>query len=222
MKQTPIHSNFNPALLKAIPDTCSRVVEVGCSSGALAKAYSKKNPGCVYTGIEIDPDYADVARQFCNEVICANVEDLAEEEFLRLFPSDCWVFGDTLEHLYDPWSLLRRIKPRLSTNGQIIACVPNAQHWSIQVNLSCGFFRYANEGLMDRTHIRWFTRKTLIDLFESTGYKITEGFPRIFDEPIREKFLPTIRALAVAGGANPDEAISDAIPLQWVVKAVPV
>lgn len=221
MKQTPMHSNYNPDILKIMPDNLRRVVEVGCSGGALAKAYAGINPDCIYTGIEIDPDYAAVAKAFCNEVICGNIENFAEQQFLQLFPSDCWIFGDTLEHLYDPWALLQRIKPQLSPDAQIIACIPNAQHWSIQANLCGGLFRYEDQGLMDRTHIRWFTRITMIELFESTGYKIIGSLPRIFNEPARERFLPAISAMALAMGADPQQAVNDAIPLQWVIKAVP-
>lgn len=217
-----MHSNYNPDILRIMPGNLKRVVEVGCSSGALAKAYTAMNPQCVYTGIEIDPDFAAVAKASCNEVICGNIESLAEEKFLQLFPSDCWVFGDTLEHLYDPWNLLKRIRPQLAPDAQVIACIPNAQHWSIQANLNSGLFRYQDQGLMDRTHIRWFTRTTLIELFESTGFKIIEGFPRVFDEPEREKILPSIRAMALATGADPQQSVNDAIPLQWVIKAIPV
>ena len=217
-----MHSNYNPDILKIMPGKLKRVVEVGCSSGALAKAYTSINPECIYTGVEVDPDFAAVAKTSCNEVICGNIESLAEEIFLQLFPSDCWIFGDTLEHLYDPWALLQRIKPQLSPGAQIIACIPNAQHWSIQASLNSGLFRYQDQGLMDRTHIRWFTRTTMIELFESTGFKIIEGFSRVFDEPARENILPSIRAMALAIGADPEQAVNDAIPLQWVIKAIPV
>lgn len=221
MKQTPIHFNYNADILEIMPKDLKRVVEVGCSSGALAKAYTSVNPDCEYIGIEIDPDFAEISKKSCSEVVCGNIEHFDEENFLKLFPSDCWIFGDILEHLYDPWALLGRIRPQLAQNAQIIACIPNAQHWSIQANLNCGLFRYQDQGLMDRTHIRWFTRTTLIELFGSTGYKIIEGFPRIFDEPEREKILPSIRAMALAIGADPQQAVNDAIPLQWVVKAIP-
>jgi len=221
VKQTPIHFNYNPDILKIMPANLKRVIEVGCSSGALAKAYRGMNSECVYTGIEIDPGFADVAKAACSEVICGNIESFDEVEFLKLFPSDCWVFGDTLEHLYDPWALLRRIRPHLVQGAQIIACIPNAQHWSIQANLNAGLFRYQDQGLMDRTHIRWFTRVSIVEMFESTGYIITEGFPRIFDEPGREQVLAAIQTMAAAIGIDPQQAVNDAVPMQWVVKAIP-
>ncbi len=221
MKQTPMHSNHNPDILRIMPNNLKRVVEVGCSSGALARAYVGINSQCRYTGIEIDPDFAAVAQDYCDEVVCGNIEHLADDEFLKFFPSDCWIFGDTLEHLYDPWKILKRIRPHLAPDAMIIACIPNAQHWSIQANLNSGLFRYQDMGLMDRTHIRWFTRITMIELFESTGYKIIEGFPRVFDEPQRQLVLPSIRTMAQAIGVDPQQAEDDAIPLQWVIKAIP-
>ena len=221
MKQTPIHFNYNSEILRIIPTDINRIVEVGCSSGALAKAYATLNPSCEYIGIEIDPGFAEIAKESCSKVICGDIEGFDEEKFLRLFPSDCWVFGDTLEHLYDPWALLKRIRPQLAQGATLIACIPNAQHWSLQVNLNRGLFRYQDQGLMDRTHIRWFTRTTLIELFESSGYKVINGFPWIFDEPKREKFLPSISAMALAIGVDPQQAVNDAIPYQWVVKATP-
>ncbi len=222
MKQTPAHDQHNPDLLRMIPDGLKKIVEVGCSRGALARAYLQKNPGCDYVGMEIDADSAQFASRICRSVICADVEAMTDEAFAALAPLDCWIFGDSLEHLRDPWALLRRIKNYLSPDGMIVACIPNSQHWSFQARLSCGLLRYENQGLLDRTHLRFFTRITMIDLFESSGYRLVEGYPRIFNEPEREKFLPAIRGLAQAAGADPAVAEQDAIPLQYVVKAVPL
>lgn len=126
MEQTPVHFGYNVDILGIMPTNLKRVVEVGCSSGALAKAYLGLNPDCRYTGIEIEPDFAELAKEHCAEVFLGNIENFDDEDFLSLFPSDCRVFGDTLEHLYDPWALLRRIRPNLLPDAQIIACIPNA------------------------------------------------------------------------------------------------
>ncbi len=73
---------------------------------------------------------------------------------------------------------------------------------------------------MDKTHLRWFTRASLIKLFDETGFKITDGLPRIFDEPQREKVLPVIEQMAKLLGADPKQAVADALPIQYVVKAI--
>jgi SAM-dependent methyltransferase len=221
MKSTPALDRPNPDLLAMIPRGMKRIIDVGCSKGQLAKAYLADNNDCEYFGIEIDPDYAEAARKHCAKVICGDIESLPDDQFASLFPSDCWIFGDSLEHLRDPWAVLRRIRPHLSAGSQIIACIPNAQHWSVQTRLSSGLLRYENSGLLDRTHLRWFTRITMVELFRSTGYKIVQGKPRILNEPKRNQTLPAIAALAEAAGADPKTATNDAIVFQWLFRAVP-
>ena len=103
----------------------------------------------------------------------------------------------------------------------MVACIPNAQHWSVQFRLNAGDFRYEDAGLLDRTHIRWFTKKTIVELFESTGFNIVEGGARVLDEPYRERALEGIRALAAIVGTDVDEAANDASAFQWVVRATP-
>jgi SAM-dependent methyltransferase len=220
--QTAFHDNFNPDLLKLIPRDCARVVEVGCMSGAMAQAYRELNPACRYVGVEIESRYCEVAKTRCTEVVCGNIEALTDDDFSKLFPSDCWVFGDVLEHLYDPWSMLKKVRARLNPASCIVACIPNVQHWSIQANLNAGNFRYESHGLMDRTHIRWFTKKTIFHLFESTGFRIVEGHARVFDAP-PPGVAEALQTLAAAAGlSSAQSAAEDAKALQYVVKAVPV
>jgi SAM-dependent methyltransferase len=220
MQQTPVHDQHNPDLLKYMPLNARRIVEVGCSSGALARAYKKLNPDAHYIGVEIDESYAELAREHCDEVLAFNIED-AEPSFLgEQLGGDCWVFGDVLEHLRDPWQVLAKIRSILPSGGSVVACIPNAQHWSIQARLSFGNFRYEDSGLFDRTHIRWFTRMTMLELFQGAGLTVDAGMARTFDEPQREQFLPAIRAMATAAGANPDMAVEDALPLQFILRGI--
>lgn len=221
MQQTPAHSSHNPDLLAMLPKDARYVVEVGCSSGALAREYKKINSSCNYTGIEIDPGYAKQAESYCDHVFALDVETADDLFFQTKLEVDCWIFGDTLEHLKDPWAVLKKIRKVVPQHGCIVACIPNAQHWSIQARLNAGDFRYEDSGLLDRTHLRWFTKKTIIELFNSAEFNITEGIPRIFNEPDRERVMNAIRTMATSIGVNPDTAVMDALPLQYVVKAVP-
>ena len=221
MEQTPVHEQHNPDLLRMIPATAQRVIEVGCSSGALAREFKKISPACDYLGIEIDPAYAALARRHCDRSLTLNLEDAGDDFWPTVTDRDCWIFGDVLEHFKDPWAVLRNIRAVIPPQGVVVACVPNAQHWSLQVKLSVGAFAYEDQGLMDKTHLRWFTRQTLLKLFADTGFAVTEGFPRTFDEPQREKFLPLIAQMAEAVGGDAKIAVADALPLQYVVKAVP-
>ena len=219
MQQTPVHDRHNPDLLAVIPPACARVLEVGCSSGALAAAYKARNPGCQYVGVEIDPAYADLAREQCDRVVTGDFETLEDAQLAELLPADCIVFGDTLEHFRDPWAILKRLAGRMRATDLVCACIPNAQHWSLQVRLATGQFHYENSGLLDRTHLRFFTWTTIQQLFSSTGFQITFARKRIFNEPARERFLPTIRAMAEMAGADPEQAADFAAPLQFIVCA---
>jgi SAM-dependent methyltransferase len=220
MEQTPIHELHNPDLLRFIPISSRRLIEVGCSSGALAREFKKLAPEASYLGIEIDANYAELAKRFCDDVTVLNIEN-ADVDFWRDHADrDCWIFGDTLEHLQNPWHILRRIYEILPAGGAVVACIPNAQHWSLQARLSIGDFRYESSGLMDKTHLRWFTRQTILEMFSQAGFVIEDGMPRIFDEPQREIFLPIIGEMAKLAGADPQVAISDALPLQYVIRAI--
>ena len=220
MRQTPINTDANLDLLPFIPTAARQIVEVGCSGGGLAREVRKANPDCSYVGIELVPEYADVAGRHCTRVLVADIERMPDSTFESLLPTDCWVFADVLEHLYDPWAVLRRIRASAGPPTTIVACIPNAQHWSVQARLNCGVFRYEERGLMDRTHIRWFTRKTVEELFADSGLRIASISSRTLDEPHREAALAGIAAMANAIGADIDQAINDAIPLQWIVQAV--
>lgn len=220
MQQTPAHENHNPDLLLLMPVSARRVVEVGCSSGALAREYRKRNPGCHYVGIELVPEYAELARRHCDEVVDLDVETVSDEEVSKL-ETDCWVFGDVLEHLRDPWRLLRRIRSIIPADGHVVACIPNAQHWSVQARLSCGELRYEDAGLLDRTHLRWFTRITILEMFQQAGFRVAAARGRVFDEPQREKVMPAIGAMAQALGANVQQALADAVVFQYVLDAIP-
>jgi len=221
MEQTPVHDMHNPDLLKLIPQDAKRIVEVGCSSGALAREYKKNNPGCTFIGIEIDQEYSTLAKRFCDEVYVANIESIEDSIWDTLVGADCFVFGDTLEHLQDPWKVLRKIKTIIPPTGSIVCCVPNAQHWSLQVKLNIGDFRYVESGLLDKTHLRWFTRQTLIELFADTGFVVRDIQPRIFDEPQREDFIALLKRISKRAGVNPEEAGKDAAPFQYVLIATP-
>ncbi len=222
MKQTPAHEVVNQDLLALMPAGARRVVEVGCMHGALARAYRAQNPAVHYTGIDIDSDYARVARHACDLALDGDIERFTPAAFAALFPADCWVFGDCLEHLRDPWRLLAQIRERIDAQGSLVTCIPNAQHWSVQMRLATGLFRYENSGLLDRTHIRWFTRVTMIEMFTQAGWRIDRGLARRLPQKPPGALMEGIRAVAQAGGADPEQAEQDAQVFQYLFRLVPV
>lgn len=221
MQQTPIHDHHNPDLLNLIPIESKKLIEIGCSSGALAREFKKISANCYWLGVEIDPTYAEMAKRYCDKSIVLDIEVAPESFWGETKNYDCWIFGDTLEHLRDPWKILRLIRENISNTGSVVVCIPNAQHWTLQAKLNIGDFRYESAGLLDRTHLRWFTRQTIIEMFDEAGFTIEAGAPRIFDEPNREMYLPIIEQMARVSGFDPQIAVNDALPWQYVIRAVP-
>lgn len=221
MAQTPAHSVVNRDLLALMPTTARRVVEVGCMHGALAGEFRRLNPAVHFTGIDIDPAYAAVAAAACDRALPGDIECFDTSALDALFPSDCWVFGDCLEHLRDPWRIVREVRQRIAADGCLVACVPNAQHWSVQMRLATGQFRYQDSGLMDRTHVRWFTRVTLIELFTQAGWRIDAALARRLPQAAPPALMDGIRAIALAGGADAQQAAEDATVFQYLFRVVP-
>ncbi|WP_342120248.1 methyltransferase domain-containing protein [Pseudoduganella sp. OTU4001] len=215
-------SELNKYLLHFTPRTAGRLVEVGCGDGTFAKAYRTINPICNYTAIERDARLADLARPHCDFVYAEDVE-LASADFRsHTDGADCWILGDVLGALQDPWALLRHIHATMAPGGQLIISVRNFQHWRMQARLSLGDLHYAqpgNNAALSRDDRYVFTRGSILAMLAQCGFRIAGGSPLIPDEPEREHFLPAIRALAAAGGHTGDQAVQDALPTQYILVA---
>jgi 2-polyprenyl-3-methyl-5-hydroxy-6-metoxy-1,4-benzoquinol methylase len=157
-------------LAAKVPESARAVLDVGCSGGATAAALRARG---VSTVVGIEPDSGDAIRaaRVCDRVLAHTLEDVREE-----FPGafDAILFGDVLEHLEDPSAALARVRPWLSPGGVVVASVPNVGHWSVIADLIAGRFDYVPYSLLSGTHIRFFTRSTLADLFEASGYRLKE------------------------------------------------
>ena len=123
-------------------------------------------------GIELDPVDAEAARAACRTVIVGSVEDPATIERLPDGAYDAIVLADVVEHLRHPEEALRTLVPKLRSGGRIVLSVPNVAHWSVRLGLLRGRFRYEDVGLLDRTHLRFFTRETLLELLDDAGLRL--------------------------------------------------
>jgi len=176
-------------LLDAVPDG-ARVLDVGCATGYLAAQLARR--GCRVTGVEADPVAAERARAHCEAVVVGDVEDaVCRSELAARAPFDVVLCGDVLEHLRDPWSALRALA---ALCGQVVLSVPNVAHWTGRRALARGRFPYAEHGLFDRTHLRFFTRATARDLAQSAGLRVVDE--RFAPAPLpMQARLPALRAL---------------------------
>jgi glycosyltransferase involved in cell wall biosynthesis len=131
-------------------------------------------------------------------------------------PIDCIIYGDVLEHLRDPWSVLRRHIAALSDEGTILICVPNLEHWSFADRLLRGTWDYEPTGLLDDTHLRWFSLETMRRGLLSLGLTLCDVHARVFDAADAEAFTTRIAPALTALGVDPQVYVQRAKPLQFV------
>jgi O-antigen biosynthesis protein len=167
----------------------ARVLEFGCSSGYMS-AVLRDRLGCQVTGVEVDRAAADAASVVCERVIVGDAEQLNLEELLEGEDFGAILFADVLEHLKEPAALLRRVRPFLAEDGVVVASIPNVSHGSLRLALLGGEFRYRESGLLDETHLRFFTRAGVQDLFEESGYVVTHWVRQRVDVDAAEIYTP--------------------------------
>ncbi len=170
-KEEDYYGNSRPDIQQIVSPGVHRILDVGCGAGVMASELKEKLNAEVW-GIEINKDAAALAEVKIDEVIYGKVEKAIDKLPGGYF--DTIIFADVLEHLVDPYSVLEKIKGKLSTVGEIIASIPNVRHWTVIKQLLEGRWDYRDFGIMDSTHLRFFTRSSIFDMFDKAGFKIKE------------------------------------------------
>ena len=195
--------NINPEIYSLVSADAKRILELGCGAGALAEAIRKK---CLnldyYLGIEIDPTQAKIAEQHTTRTLVRNLDNLgtwiADSELIEHAPESSFdhiIIGDVLEHLYDPLNTLKQATKRLHSDGTIIACIPNVQHWSVFFNLIKG---------------SWPT-------FQDADLQVSNIVPREFPSEQGISIMEDLEPLARNLGIDPDMLIARGQALQFVL-----
>ena len=205
----------NNDLLERIPLSARVMLDVGCNTGALGAAYRRLNPRARLLGIDKDPKAAGQAARRLDQVAVVDVEH-DPMPFALDGPIDCIVYGDVLEHLRDPWPVLRRHAEALSDDGTMLICVPNMQHWSFADRLLRGTWKYEPAGLLDETHLRWFSLETMREGLEAVGLVPHEVSPRVFDAASAQEFAGVIAPALTRLGVDPAAYAQRAAPLQYI------
>ena len=166
------NDNTSHAMVVGLVGQAKRVLDVGCSTGYLARIL--RGNGNVVSGVEIDPAAAEQARSALDKLVVGDIESMDFTEHFEEGSFDVVVFADVLEHVRDPAAVLRRVSQLLAPGGSAVLSIPNIAHGSVRLALLEGRFEYRPLGLLDDTHLRFFTRTSLDAMLASAGFRAME------------------------------------------------
>ncbi len=173
--EVPVHpdaENNGHAFALSMIGYNKSVLEVGCSSGYITKVLVEQ--GCSVVGMEIDPVAAEIAEEWADQVVVGDLDDADTWSYVKDESFDVVSLCDVLEHLRDPLESLRQAVRKLKPTGFLVISLPNVAHGDVRIALMNGKFRYANWGLLDRTHLRFFTLETIRKLLHEAGVVAVE------------------------------------------------
>jgi 2-polyprenyl-3-methyl-5-hydroxy-6-metoxy-1,4-benzoquinol methylase len=188
------YANVRHEMVPFLPPEYSRVLEVGCGEGVFAPLLTRP---CEKWGVEMDPASAERARQTMDRVLVGTYEEVASGLPERFF--DLVVCNDVIEHMADPEAFLTAVRTRMAPGGHIVASIPNMRHWEVLWQLLVHKdWKYVREGIMDRTHLRFFTERSIRRLFEEGGFTIVRaaGINGVFD-PVRRALFGLLSVLTL-------------------------
>ena len=225
VSETDLDDNLSLKKMLRLIGENKRVIDFGCATGYFARLLSDR--GCEVTGVEGNPKAAKVAQEYCQEVIIADLDFSSLSDILSAQISetkfDVAIFGDVLEHLRNPWQVLRETRNLLKPQGYVVASIPNIAHGAIRLALLQGNFEYQPLGILDNTHLRFFTRKTIEQLFEDAGYIIDAIEQTKLPIYANSDLIPAIEKnnfdINITKEIEGDE---DADTLQFVIRGYPI
>ena len=159
-----------PEMLEFIPITAEKILDIGCGAGIFGQDLKNKQQAEVW-GIEFDTQAGQEARGNLDKVLIGDVNELINQLPDQYF--DCIICNDILEHLVDPYGLLRKLKNKLAGTGVIACSLPNVRYLPNLINLCWKKqWHYEDQGILDKTHLRFFTQKSINEMFKDLDYKI--------------------------------------------------
>lgn len=160
-------------MLAFVPDSCKVILEIGCGDGSFSEQLKLERSAQVW-GVELNPEVAALAEKKLDKVLCGDLLELIKELPAGYF--DCIICNDILEHFVHTSSLIRELKKLLRPDGYITSSLPNFRYvgnlWEILVKKD---FEYKNSGILDYTHYRFFTQKSIVRMFSDLGFTVVKS-----------------------------------------------
>lgn len=206
------YSHVRPEILNLVPTSATKILDVGCGAGVLGASLKLRQSAEVH-GVEITNEAANKAAIYLDHVWNCPIE-LALPNIKDGY-YDCIVAADVLEHVIDPWATLTTLKDKMSPKGQMVVSLPNVQNWGVVSHLLEGKWDYRAEGILDRTHLHFFTRKSVEELFWNAGLHITCLETTIRGPSLPNKLLGSLQKC----GLMADSLKQDAETFQFLVVA---
>ncbi|MDY8134010.1 class I SAM-dependent methyltransferase [Aquimarina sp. 2201CG5-10] len=166
------YDNIRQEMIKYLPGNAKKIIDIGCGNGAFAEILKEK-AGAEVWGIEYMDEEAQIAKEKLDKVFSGKCEDFLDELPDQYF--DVIYFNDVLEHLADPYMVLDKVKHKLTAEGVVISSIPNVRYYNTFLNvLFKKDWKYEGHGVMDKTHLRFFTGKSIRRMYEELGYSIVQ------------------------------------------------
>ena len=217
------HENPRVEIASFINEPPGVVLDIGCGGGAMGKLIKTKFPGTQVIGIELNPHAAACARQFLDVVICESVDTVDLKHHIGELTVGTVLLLDVLEHIYDPWRSLLRIREWLAPGTRLLASVPNIRNLANLDQLASGRWEYRRDGVLDVTHIRFFTRESLRAMFEQTGYRVDALEPllqpRLLDPVVTRRSPGRLHTANLSIAFRDFDDLEDLYAMQYVVDA---
>ena len=170
VKPEGYYANIRSEMLDFIPQDAKKILDCGCGEGHFGNEAKNRFNAEVW-GLEMDVTSAETAKGHLHTVIQGDLATTISEVPATYF--DCITFNDVLEHLVNPYEILTTIKGNLSPKGVVVCSIPNARYWRVFKKYVFGKdWKYEDNGVMDRTHLRFFTKKSMINMFEDLNYEV--------------------------------------------------
>jgi 2-polyprenyl-3-methyl-5-hydroxy-6-metoxy-1,4-benzoquinol methylase len=204
-------------ILPLIPNECFEILDCGCGAGILGRTIKQRQP-CYITGIDLNAEAAKAARCSLDKVMTGDIETLIYSDELAAGNWDCIILADILEHLSDPWALLKKCYWLLEPGGVIVISIPNVSHFSVLGPLLFkDKFHYDDYGILDRTHLRFFTITEIRNALFNAGFKIDLVKHNEYDRQMLSKktrlMFSILRTLSLKRSLN-------YLAVQWLIRAI--